>query len=223
MGALRTDDAVRLAQDAKAAGASAGLLSAASYTPLSDDEVFEHFSTVAREGSLPVVIYDNPSTTHFRCAPELISRLAKVPGIIGIKNPGWSSEDAPRLLKEQRSIVRNDFSIGCSGDWMAAETMIAGANTWYSVLGGVLPEVCVKLVRAAQHGHIDEVRSLDRKLEPIWELFRQHSSLRVVYTLVDLLGICRTEPPRPILPLQGPALQQVAKALQSLPPDICPR
>lgn len=48
-GALGTDDAVKLAQDAKAIGAAAGLLSAASYTPVAEEEVFEHFRTVAVE------------------------------------------------------------------------------------------------------------------------------------------------------------------------------
>ena len=41
VGALRTDEAVRLAQDAKTLGAAAGLLAAVSYIPLTEDEVFE--------------------------------------------------------------------------------------------------------------------------------------------------------------------------------------
>src|SRR5215216_4727514 len=41
VGALRTDEAVRLPQDAKAVGAAAGLLAPVSYTPLTEDEVFE--------------------------------------------------------------------------------------------------------------------------------------------------------------------------------------
>lgn len=47
IGALRTDEAVALARDARALGAAAGLLAAVSDTPLTEDEVFEHFSTVA--------------------------------------------------------------------------------------------------------------------------------------------------------------------------------
>ena len=60
VGALRTNEAVRLAQDAKAAGAAAGLLAPVSYTSLTEDEVFQHFATVARESGLPLCIYDNP-------------------------------------------------------------------------------------------------------------------------------------------------------------------
>src|SRR5690606_30990117 len=60
VGALTTADAVKLAREAKASGAAAGLLAAVSYTPLTEDEVFAHFETVARESGLPICIYDNP-------------------------------------------------------------------------------------------------------------------------------------------------------------------
>ncbi|MEZ0170705.1 dihydrodipicolinate synthase family protein [Microvirga sp. TS319] len=220
IGALRTDEAVALARDAKDIGAAAGLLSAASYTPLTDDEVFEHFSAVAYGSGLPIVIYDNPGTTHFKFTSELVGRLAGVPGIVAIKNPGVGADETAKHLAGQRGTVPKGFSIGCSADWTAAETMIAGADTWYSVLGGLLPGVCLKIVRAAQQGDAAEAHRLDGMLEPLWELFRQYSSLRVVYALADLLGICRTEPPRPILPLAAPAKRQVADTLARLPVDI---
>ena len=123
IGALRTDDAIRLAQDAKAIGAAAGLLSAASYTPLTDDEVFEHFSTVARESGLPIVIYDNPGTTHFRFTPELIGRLSNVPGIAAIKNPGWSAEDTGR---NQRQWDHRGRAARCGPDALTARISVAG-------------------------------------------------------------------------------------------------
>lgn len=220
IGALRTDEVVRLAQDAKAIGIAAGLLSVPSYTPLTEDEVFEHFSTVAKESGLPVVIYDNPGTTNFSFTPGLVARLARVPGIIAIKNPGWNAEDTSRLLAQQRASVPVDFSIGCSGDWLATETMIAGAEAWYSVLGGLFPEICLKIVGAAQQGHADEARRLDAGLAPIWNLFQRYSSLRVIYTFIEMLDICRADPPRPILPLSGPAKQQVGEVLANLPSDV---
>src|ERR1700761_5281567 len=46
VGALRTDEAVRRAQDARSAGADAGLLAPVSYTPLTEAEVEAHFEAV---------------------------------------------------------------------------------------------------------------------------------------------------------------------------------
>src|SRR5229473_6739037 len=75
IGALRTDDAVKLANDARVSGAAVGLLAPVSYTPLTDEEVFQHFTTVVHESGLPVCVYDNPGTTHFRFSADLVARL----------------------------------------------------------------------------------------------------------------------------------------------------
>lgn len=119
-----TDEAVRLAQDARAAGAAAGLVAPVSYTPPSEDEVFAHVAALARESRLPLCLYDNPATTQFAFSP-----------------------------------------------------------------------------------------ALDGRLTPLWALFTAHSSLPVLYAAADLLGLCRTEPPRPILPLRDGARRQVADVL----------
>ncbi len=87
IGALRTDEAIRLARDAQAAGAAAGLLAPVSYTPLTEAELVAHFEAVAGEGGLPLVIYDNPTTTHVRFSPELIGRIARLPGVVAAKCP----------------------------------------------------------------------------------------------------------------------------------------
>ena len=124
VGALRTDEAVRLAQDAKAAGAAAGLLAPVSYTPLTEDEVFEHFATVARESGLPLCIYDNPGTTHFRFSPALIGRLSRLPQIIAVKSPAPEPQAVAAHVAELRSAVPDGFSVGYSGDWRSVEALI---------------------------------------------------------------------------------------------------
>ena len=72
------------------------------------------------------------------------------------------------------------------------------------------------IVRAVQHGETAEAQRLNARLQPLWDLFKELSSLRVIYACTDLLGICRAAPPRPILPLAGPARQKVADTLKVL-------
>jgi 4-hydroxy-tetrahydrodipicolinate synthase len=220
VGALRTDEAVKLAQDAKAVGAAAGLLAAVSYTPLTDDEVFDHYKTVARESRLPICIYDNPATTHFRFTPDLVRRLSEVPGIVAIKSPSAPSTEVAAHLVTMRNAVPSEFSVGYSGDWNTTEALIAGADTWYSVLGGIFPEVCLRIVRATQEGNIEEARQIDAGLAPIWELFKEFSSLRVVYAIAEQLHLNRTVPPRPVQGLPSAAKDRVRAALKQLPDDF---
>lgn len=216
VGALRTDEASHIAQDAKAAGADVGLLAAVSYTPLTEDEVFEHFSTVARESGLPLCIYDNPGTTHFRFSPALVGRLSRVSGVVAVKSPAPEPQAIAVHLKDLRDAVPEGFTLGYSGDWNSIEALIAGGDAWYSVVAGVFPKIGMDIVRAVETGEMAEARRLNARLEPLWALFKEFSSLRVIYALVDLLDICRAVPPRPILPLNESARRKVADTLEML-------
>ncbi|WP_298364569.1 dihydrodipicolinate synthase family protein [uncultured Bradyrhizobium sp.] len=216
VGALRTDDAVKLAQDARDAGAAAGLLAPVSYTPLTDDEVFEHFQTVARESGLPICIYDNPGTTHFRFTPALIGRLSHVAGILAVKSPALDAAALPGHIAELRAIVPSGFSLGYSADWNCTEALLAGGETWYSVLAGIFPKVCLDIVRAVASGDAARARQLDARLQPVWQLLKTFSSVRVVYAIANLRGICAAEPPRPILPLPPDAQKKVSEVLAGM-------
>lgn len=220
IGALRTDEAVRLAQDAKGAGAAVGLLAPVSYTPLSNDEVYEHFVTVERESGLPLCIYDNPGTTHFSFSPGLIGRLSRLDGIVAVKTGALPKDQVVDQLKTLKTDVRHGFPVGCSVDMNAPEALLAGATTWYSVIGGALPKASLAITRAAQAGDAAETRRLHAAMEPIWELFRKHTGLRVVYVLCDLLDLCQVEPPRPILPLGDWVKKEIAAALKRVPGEL---
>jgi 4-hydroxy-tetrahydrodipicolinate synthase len=55
--------------------------------------------------------------------------------------------------------------------------------------------------------------------QPLWDLFRELSGLRVSYAAADALDICRLEPPRPILPLSPAVHRRVAAVLAKLETD----
>jgi 4-hydroxy-tetrahydrodipicolinate synthase len=219
VGALRTDDATRIAREAKYVGAAAGLLAAVSYTPLTDDEVFEHFKIVAHESGLPICIYDNPGTTHFRFSTKLIARLSCVDGIIGVKSLAPEKTLVSAHVAELRSAVPKGFSVGYSGDWNTAETLIEGADAWHSVIGGLFPKTAMAIVNAVAQKEFSKARELNARLEPLWTLFKEHSSLRVMYASANILGLARAEPPRPLLPINDEAQKRIATVLKELSLD----
>jgi len=216
IGALRTDEAVQLGLDAREAGADAVLLAPVSYTPLTEDEVFTHFVTVAEKVGLPLCIYDNPSTTHFTFRPELVDRLSRVANIVAVKTPAPEPAALPASLDDLRARTSPGFSVGHSVDWKAAEALLVGGDAWYSVAAGLFPAACLSLARVAQAGDEPETRALDARLQPLWDLFVEHSSLRVVHAAAKLMGLCRTVPPRPILPLADDVQRRIARTLDEL-------
>ncbi|MDQ2804906.1 MAG: dihydrodipicolinate synthase family protein [Pseudomonadota bacterium] len=216
IGALRTDDAVQFGQDAREAGADAVLLAPVSYTPLTDDEVFEHFETVAKAVGLPLCIYNNPGTTHFTFSADLIARLSHVPNIAAVKNPAPGASAIAGQLRELRAKASPGFSIGYSVDWNATDAMLAGGDAWYSVVGGLFPTPCLQILSAIQAADDAAARRMNVRLKPLWDLFAEFSSLRVMYAAVNLLGLCHALPPRPILPLPEAAQRRIGHTLERL-------
>nr|CAD6421266.1 dihydrodipicolinate synthase family protein [Rhizobium sp. Q54] len=176
VGALRTDEAVANARDAAAVGADAVLLAPVSYTPLTEEEAFKHFAAVAAATDLPLCIYNNPSTTHFTFSENLLSRLAAVPNIAAVKMPLPKNSDFAGEIARLRGRTPAGFAIGYSGDWGASEALLAGADAWYSVVGGLLPRPAVALSSAAMAGDKVEAERLDAMFSPLWDLFKAHGS-----------------------------------------------
>lgn len=200
IGALRTSQVLTNAKNAERAGASALLLAPMTYQPLTDDDVFELFRTVTAQSSLPVVVYDNPGTTHFTFTTGLYERIAELPRIASIKIPGVPTDpqQARARVEEIRAVVPRHVTIGVSGDALAAAGLAAGCDAWYSVIGGTLPALAMEITRAAQERRFSDALTESERLAPLWKLFAEFGgSLRVVAAIAEHLGLA----PEACLPL----------------------
>lgn len=204
VGALRTSHVRENVKHAEAAGASAVLLAPMTYQPLTGDDVFELFRTVTEATELPVIVYDNPGTTHFTFTLDLYARIAALPGIASIKIPGVPTDfDTARAhVAEIRAAIPEHVTIGVSGDAFAATGLNAGCDAWYSVIGGTLPAPALEITRAALSGDAQAATAASERLTPLWALFAEFGgSLRVVAAIAEHLGLA---PERSLpLPMQG--------------------
>lgn len=216
VGALRTDHAEDLARDAAEAGADGLLLAPMSYQKLTEDEVYRHFKAVAAAGGLPLCIYNNPGTTNFTFSHALIARLAQLPWVAAVKMPLPADGDFVAEIAALRAGVPEGFAIGYSGDWGAREAMLAGADGWFSVIAGLLPEPALALARAAGAGDAALAARIDAGFAGFWDLFRQFGSYRVMFALANLLDGGALAPLPPLLPLAPPVLDAVRAAREHL-------
>ncbi len=216
VGALTTDIAEELARDARKAGVDGLVLAPMSYQPLTEEEVFRHFESVAVAGELPLCIYNNPGTTKFTFSPNLIARLAELPNVTAVKMPLPADGDYSGEMERLRAMTSEGFDIGYSGDWGAKDALLAGGACWYSVVAGLLPEPALALTRAAQAGNAAEAERIDHAFTPLWELFREFGSFRVMFVIAEILGFRSITPPRPILALEPAYRKRVESALRPL-------
>lgn len=202
--ALRTSHVLANVRAAERAGAQGLLLAPMSYQPLADDDVFELFRSVLGATDLPVILYDNPTTTHFTFTDQLYARIAKLPGLGSIKIPGVPRDPDEALARVQqiRALVPKHVTIGVSGDAVAADGLLAGCDSWYSVVGGTLPELATQITQLALSGPTGDAHAESERLRPLWDLFAEcGGSLRVVAAIAEHLGLVA---PRCLpLPIQG--------------------
>ena len=215
VGALRTSQVLANIDNAEAAGAQGVLLAPMTYQPLTYDEVFDLFRTVTEHSELPVIVYDNPGTTHFTFTRDLYARIAELPGIASIKIPGVPTD--PTKARDHvdaiRRVVPQHVTVGVSGDAFAAAGLNAGCHAWHSVIGGTLPAPALRITRAAQQGRMADAYAESERLAPLWALFAEFGgSLRVVAAIAEHLGLVpRCSLP---LPIQGVTAAQRARVVE---------
>lgn len=218
--AMRTQTAIGLALDAEDAGAAGLLLAPMSYQTLQEDEVFSLYETVSAAVRTPICVYDNPATTRFTFSDALHGRIAVLPNIASIKIPGVpeGQSAATERVSRLRALIPPHVTIGISGDPMAARGLIAGCDAWYSVVGGLFPELAMKLTHAARNGAADEALHLSDRLSPLWAQFQKHGgSIRVMATAASLLGLCEPDNlPHPLHCLSGVDRTELSDVLGKL-------
>lgn len=220
VGALRTSHVLENVRSAEAAGASGVLLAPMTYQPLTHDDVFELFAAVSRSTDLPVIVYDNPGTTHFTFTTELYGRIAQLPGIASVKIPALPDGDAAASdrMAQIRAVLPDHVTVGISGDASAAAGLTAGCDAWYSVIAGTLPERALRIARAAQSGDRNAALQASAELQPLWNLFStMGGSLRVTAAIAEQLGLVGPRSlPLPILGLSAAQRAEVARVVDEL-------
>ena len=79
-------EAIELTRHAFEVGVDATLQVAPYYNKPSQEGLYRHFTTVAQEGGLPVILYNVPGRTVADISNATVLRLADNPNIIGLKD-----------------------------------------------------------------------------------------------------------------------------------------
>lgn len=219
VGAIGTRQVLRNVEDAQNAGAAGVLLAPMTYQPLTEDEVFGLYEDVSANLSVPLVVYDNPATTRVTFSDELHGRIAQLKAVASIKIPPVPANpaEATGRVAALRAMVPGHVSIGVSGDGAAANGLLAGADAWYSVIGGILPEACQAITRAAASGDAEKARALSTALDPLWLLIARYGSFRVASAVAEELGLVKPgNLPRPVRGLDGEGRLAVRNALDEI-------
>src|SRR5690606_18534381 len=138
-----------------ALGADAALVVTPPYVRPTQAGLVQHFTAVADEGALPVVMYNVPVRTGCDLLPASVTALVGHPRIVGITEA--VSEQA--RLAEWLALRTDGFAVLCGDDASAATAMLAGAAGVISVASNLVPAAMRRLcdlARAGRHADAEE-------------------------------------------------------------------
>lgn len=196
------------------AGAEAALVVTPPYVRPTQEGLYAHFSAVADQGELPVLLYNVPGRTGCDLLPATVARLAAHPRIIGIKEARAEAERMEALLP-----LRSDgFSVLSGDDPTCGRAMLAGADGVISVASNVVPAAMRRLCDLARAGRADAVAALEARLAPLFAFLAIESNPIPLKALLARKGLGSEFPRLPLTPL----LADHRPALDALLPDLAP-
>ena len=186
-GSNDTQTALWHMQVAKDLGADAALMVAPYYNRPSQAGLIAHFSYLAEQVDLPMVLYNVPGRTVTDIAPETTIELARrfPDRIVGIKD---ASGDMTRLTAH-RMALGSGFAQICGNDDMALAYNAGGGVGCISVTANVAPKLCAEFQAASLAGDMARAHELNERLFPLHQaLFTDASPGPVKYAMAKALG-----------------------------------
>lgn len=198
-GANATHEAIELTSHAMKVGADACLLVVPYYNKPTQEGLYEHFRTIAREVDIPIILYNIPSRTGVEIAVETIYRLVReCPNIVGSKE---SVQNMDRI-SELKKLLGENFTILSGDDSLTLPMIAIGAKGVISVANNLMPREVKALVDHALSGDFSRARELHFYLFDLFKVLFLETNPIPVKTACWAMGMCEKEFRLPLCPMK---------------------
>ncbi len=174
--------------------------------------MYEYFKAVAESTDKPIVLYNVPGRTGVNMTAKTTLQLAEVPNIVAIK-------EASGNLAQIREIIAGapeGFSVLSGNDDQTLDLMMEGGQGVISVASNVVPEMMVKLTKAAACEDYNTATKLFLKLIPLFDACFVESNPIPVKGALHLLGLISNELRLPLTVCEPTTLQLMQRVLSLL-------
>lgn len=185
-GSNSTREALSLTQHAKEAGADAVLSITPYYNKPTQRGMIEHFTRIATEVDIPIVLYNVPGRTGVNLLPETVAELSRVKNIVAVKEASGNMSQICDIIS------RCDITVLSGDDSMTFPLLAAGGRGVISVAANIIPTEMAELVGSFK-ADIDHSRELHYKYWPLFkDLFIETNPIPVK-TAMDMMGLLEFE------------------------------
>lgn len=184
---ITTRESVKLTQMAEDCKVDAVSVLTPMFITPNQEQLIKHYTTIANNTSLPVVLYNNPPKTGVNLTAATVAKLAEVSNIVSIKDSSGDltlTADYIRLTQG-----RDDFSVMVGRDTLIYGALCYGAVGSIASCANVAPRLCVDIYEKYMAGDLRGALEAQFNLAPLRSAFTIGTFPAVIKESLTMLGI----------------------------------
>ena len=158
-----TASVIEFTKYAESIGVDAALIVTPYYNKTTQDGLVAHYSAIAKETKLPIILYSVASRTGVNITPATCKKLSKIENIVAIKEASGNISQ----IAEIANLCGDDLHIYSGNDDQITPILSVGGIGVISVLSNIAPEYTHNIVYNFEQGNIKEATSLQLKAIPL--------------------------------------------------------
>ena len=210
-GGYDTREVIRSAQQMKRLGA-AGILSVTPYYNKPTQEgLFQHYSAIAGEVGLPIIVYNVPGRTGCNVDVATLVRLSQVANIAGVKE---ASGNVSQMCEICRAVPES-FIVLSGDDALTLPLMSVGGHGIISVISNEAPAEMARMADLAAAGDFNAARRIHLQLMPLMSANFVESNPIPVKAAMAAMGLLEEVYRLPMVPPSDASRQRILAALNA--------
>ncbi len=185
-GCISTKETIAQCKMAEAAGADVLSIITPSFAAASQDEIYEHYKSVAEAVDLPIVLYNIPARTGNAIAPATVGRLSKIDNIVGAKDSSGHFTNILGYIDAGKE--SGDFAVLSGNDQLIIWNLLAGGTGGIAGCANVYPHTMASIYDLFMAGKIEEAKAANASIASFRACFKYGNPNTIVKTAVALLG-----------------------------------
>ena len=195
-GSNNTAQAIEMSKLAESLGVDGLLLVTPYYNKTTQKGLIAHYTAIAKEVSLPIILYSVPSRTGVNITPETCLELSKIDNIVAIKE---ASGDLSQIAKIA-NLCGDDLTIYSGNDDQVLPILSLGGLGVISVLSNVKPKYTHEMVQNFFNSNIEEATRMQLEAIPLINALFAEVNPIPVKTALNIIGYDFGEPRLPLIP-----------------------
>ena len=192
-----TANVVEMTKFAEKVGVDAVLIVTPYYNKTTQEGLVAHYKAIAKETSLPIILYSVPGRTGVNILPETCKKLSEIENVVAIKEASGNLSQVAEIA----SLCRDNLWIYSGNDDQILPVLSLGGLGVISVLSNVAPKYTHDMVQNFFDGKIEESKNMQLdSIGLVNALFSEVNPIPVKAAL-NLMGYNFGEPRLPLIPM----------------------